>query len=116
MCQRNARRSGNSAELRGLTEAASRPVDIFTTGAVPGRSAALDVCVQRPPTQQQLVEMQHKPPLNEEHSVLEANFQTFEHKAADIAACRDGQQMSTKALQHAWKHEFKLPSCDEEQR
>ena len=30
---------------RGLTASQSRPADVFTTAAVPGRSAALDVCV-----------------------------------------------------------------------
>jgi len=34
-----------TTEPRGLTSHASRPADIFTTAAVPGRSAALDVCV-----------------------------------------------------------------------
>ena len=32
-------------EPRGLTEAQSSPADLFATAAVPGRSAALDVCV-----------------------------------------------------------------------
>ena len=34
-----------TTEPRGLTEAQSRPADFFTTAAVPGRSAALVVCV-----------------------------------------------------------------------
>ena len=34
---------GITAEPRGRTASQSRPVDIFTTAAVPGRSAALDV-------------------------------------------------------------------------
>ena len=37
-----------TTEPRGLTSRASRPADIFTTAAVPGRSAALDVCVASP--------------------------------------------------------------------
>ena len=28
--------------------------------------------------------------------------------AADIAACRNGQNMSTKAFQHKWKHEIQI--------
>ena len=36
---------GITTEPRGLTEAQSRPADLFNTAAVPGRSAALDVCV-----------------------------------------------------------------------
>ena len=36
---------GITTEPRGLTASQSRPADVFTTAAVPGRSAALDVCV-----------------------------------------------------------------------
>ena len=36
---------GITTEPRGLTASQSRPADIFTTAAVPRRSAALDVCV-----------------------------------------------------------------------
>ena len=36
---------GITTEPRGLTASQSRPADIFTIDAVPGRSAALDVCV-----------------------------------------------------------------------
>ena len=36
---------GLTTEPRGLTATQSRPADLFTTTAVPGRSAALDVCV-----------------------------------------------------------------------
>ena len=36
---------GITTEPRGLTEGKSRPADLFTTAAVPGRRAALDVCV-----------------------------------------------------------------------
>ena len=36
---------GVTTEPRGLTEATSRAADLFTTAAVPGRSAAQDVCV-----------------------------------------------------------------------
>ena len=34
-----------STEARGLTSTTARPADILTTAAVPGRSAALDVCI-----------------------------------------------------------------------
>jgi hypothetical protein len=37
-----------TTEPTGLTDTQSRPADIFTTAAVPGRSAALDVCVASP--------------------------------------------------------------------
>ena len=36
---------GIAMEPRGLTASQSRPADIFTTAAVPGRSAVVDVCV-----------------------------------------------------------------------
>ncbi len=39
---------GVSTEPRGLTNTRARPADIFTTAAVPGRRAALDVCVASP--------------------------------------------------------------------
>ena len=37
-----------TTEPRGLTSSTSRPADILTQAAVPGRSAALDVCVASP--------------------------------------------------------------------
>ena len=37
-----------TTEPRGLTSTTSRPADILTTAAVPGRGAALDVCVASP--------------------------------------------------------------------
>ena len=37
-----------TTEPRGLTDTQSRPADIFTSAAVPGRRAALDVCVASP--------------------------------------------------------------------
>ena len=37
-----------TTEPRGLTTTTSRLADIFTTAAVPGRGAALDVCVASP--------------------------------------------------------------------
>ena len=39
---------GITTEPTGLTETQSRLVDLFTPAAVPGRSAALDVCVASP--------------------------------------------------------------------
>ena len=39
---------GITTEPRGLTATQSSPVDLFTAAAVPGRSAALDVCVASP--------------------------------------------------------------------
>ncbi len=37
-----------TTEQRGLTDTQSRPADIYTNAAVPGRGAALDVCVASP--------------------------------------------------------------------
>ena len=37
--------SSLQTEVRGLTDTHLRPADILTTAAVPGRSAALDVCI-----------------------------------------------------------------------
>jgi hypothetical protein len=37
-----------TTEPQGLTDTQTRPADILTTAAVPGRSAALDVCVASP--------------------------------------------------------------------
>ena len=37
-----------TTEPRGLTSTQARPADILTTAAVPGRSAALDVCIASP--------------------------------------------------------------------
>ena len=34
-----------TTEVRGLTNTQSKPADIFTSAAVPGRRTALDVCV-----------------------------------------------------------------------
>ena len=39
---------GVTTEPRGLTASQARPADIFTNAAVPGRRAALDVCVASP--------------------------------------------------------------------
>ena len=39
---------GITTEPRGLTATQSRPADLLSTAAVPGRSAALDVCVASP--------------------------------------------------------------------
>ena len=45
VCGRKLADPGITTEPRGLTASQARLTDIFTTTAVPGRSAALDVCV-----------------------------------------------------------------------
>ena len=60
-CGVNLADPGITTELRGLTPSQSRPADIFATldAAVPGRSAALDVCGLLP-MQQRLEETQRR--------------------------------------------------------
>ena len=43
VCGMQLAEAGITTEPRGLTASQSRPADFFTTSAVPGRSAALDV-------------------------------------------------------------------------
>ena len=63
--------------------------------------------------------MQHRQLLVAKLHIVDEKSQTFELKAtsvatrtlqyaADIAACRNGQQMSPKALQHRWKREIEM--------
>ena len=73
--------SGVTTEPQRLTETTSRPADIFTTAAVPERSAALDVCVWHPSLQQQAEEMQHKLLFEHKH-FTEEQFQTYEPKGS----------------------------------
>ena len=123
--------TGITTGPRGLTASQSRPADIFTTTAVPGRSAALDVCVWPPPTQQQLEETQRKCRLIGNFPIAGMKSQTCvtrsftsdllsrrltgDHNlplslqyAADIASSRNGQQMSATSLQRRWKHEIQM--------
>ena len=75
---------GITTEHRGLT-AKSWLADIFTTAAVSGRSAALDVCVAS--------------------TIAAAVTQTLQY-AADIASSRNGQHQSAKSLH--WRHEIQI--------
>ena len=122
---------GIIAEPRGLTASQSRTADIFTTAAVPGRGAVLDVCVassvqQQPeetPRRRQLIANYR---CRDEISELRkqgiynrplvgtadgrphpAVTRTMQY-AADIASGRNGQQMSAKSLQRRWKHEIQI--------
>ena len=72
---------GTPTEPRGLTESQSRPADLFTTAAVPGRSAALDVCVASP-MQQQLVEILRRQPLIVICHTTDKKFQIFVVRAS----------------------------------
>ena len=123
---------GITTKPRGLIEARSRPADLFTTAAVPGRSAALDVCVassnagaargdaaragfdrkishyRRETRDLRFQGTAHRPLVwtadSRQHRAVTRTLQY----AADIAARRNGQQMSAKSLQHRWKHEIQV--------
>ena len=120
------------ADPGGLTVSQSRPADIFTTAAVPGRSAALDVCLASSTAgaargdaaqaafdrklscyRNEIVELRqqgiHYRPLiwtadGRPHPSVTRTLQY----AADIASSRNGQQMSAKSLQRRWKHEIQI--------
>ena len=121
---------GITTEPRELTETQSRPGDLVSTAAFAGRSATLDVCGASP-TQQQPKETQRRRRLIANCLIGDGKCQTFGRvqgivyrplvwtaddrphqavtrtlqNAADIAACRNGQQMSAKSLWLRWKHE-----------
>ena len=123
---------GITTEPRGLTEAHSRLADVFTTTAVPGRSAALHVCVASPNAaaargdaaqaafDRKLSHYRQPIPDLRGQGILcrslawtpdrrphPAVTRTLQH-AADIASSRNGQQMSATSLQHRWKHEIQV--------
>ena len=123
---------GITTEPRGLTATQSRPADIFTIAAVPGRSAALDVCVassnaaaargdaaqaafdrRRSHYGNEISELRdqgiHYRPLiwTADGRPHPAVTRTLQH-AADIASSRNGQQMSAKSLQRRRTHEIQI--------
>ena len=63
-----------TTEPRGLAEARSRPADLFTSAAVPERSAALDVCVA-----------QHRQLSIVKSCTTDKKYQTFWLRASSIA-------------------------------
>ena len=121
-----------TTEPRGLTTSTSRPADIFTTAAVPGRGAALDVCVASPNAAAAMGDAAaaafrrklHR--YRREISELAAANITFRplvwtadgrphpavtrtlQFAAQIAVTRNGQQTSAAALVGRWKHEIQI--------
>ena len=123
---------GITTERRGLTASQSRPADIFTTAAVPGRSAATDVCVASPSAaaargdaaqasfdrkfshfRDEISDSRdrgtHNRPLfwTADGRPHPARTRTWQH-AADTASNRNGQQMSAKSLQRKWKHTIQM--------
>ena len=76
---------GITTEPRGLTASQSRPADIFTTAAVPGRSAALDMCVWHPPLQQQPEETQRRRHWIANSGITETKSWNCDSRAFNIA-------------------------------
>ena len=123
---------GITTRPRGLTETQSRSADLFTTAAVPGRSAALDVCVAssnaaaargdaaQAAFDRKLSFNMHEIPDLRNQGIHYRPFvwtadgrphpavtRTLQY-AADIASSHNIQQMSAKSLQRSRKHEIEM--------
>ena len=123
---------GATTEPQGLTSTQTRPADILTTAAVPGRSAALDVCIASPNAagaRGDAVEAAFARKLRhyrrEIPELLAAGIvyrplvwsadgrphpaatRTLWY-AANQAARRGGEQADAKALRRRWKHEVQI--------
>ena len=121
-----------TTEPRGLTTTTSRPADIFTTAAVPGRGAALDVCVASPNAAAALgdaAEAAFRRKLRRYRRKIRelasagiafrplvwtadgrphpAAMRTLRY-AAGVAATRNGQQTTAASLVTRWKHEVQV--------
>ena len=123
-----------STEPRSLTTSTSRPADILTNAAVPGRSAALDVCVCvaspnaaaatggaaesafRRKLRRYRTEIQE---LRQAGIVFRPMVWTADGRphpaatrtlkfAAEMAASRNSQQASAASLMIRWKHEIQI--------
>ena len=107
----------------------SRLANIFSTAAVPGRSALLDVCVAFSDEEQHEAQAAFDRKLSHyRDEISELRDQGIHHRPlictadgrphtavtrtlqydADIASSRNGQQMSAKSLQCWWKHEIPI--------
>ena len=123
---------GITTEPKEPAATQSRPTELFTTAAVPGRSTALDVRVASPNAaavrgdaaqaafdrklsnyRQEIPDLRNQGSLyrplvwtadGRPHPAVTRTLQ----RAADIASSRNGQQMSAKSLQHKWKHEIQV--------
>ena len=119
---------GTTTEPRGPTASQSRPADIFTATAVPGRSAALDVCVassvaaaargdaaqaaigrKLTHSRNEIGELRqpnihHRPPVWTADGRPHPAFTRTLQYAADVASSRNGQHQSAKSLHRRWKH------------
>ena len=118
-----------TTEARGLTNTQARPADILTTAAVPGRSAALDVCIASPnaaAAQGDAAESAFRRKLRHYRHVIPelaragitfrpliwtadgrphpAAVRTMRY-AADRAAGRGSDEVKSSALLGRWRHE-----------
>jgi hypothetical protein len=121
-----------TTEPRGLTSTLARPADILTLAAVPGRSAALDVCVASPNAagaQGDAAEAAFRRKLrryrNEIPELASAGIAfrplvwTADGRphpavtrtlrfAAELASSRGGHESSAQALMGRWRHEIQV--------
>lgn len=121
-----------STEPRGLTSTEARPADIFTSAALPGRSAALDVCVasaNAAAAQGDAADAAFRRKLRHYRDVIPellragiiyrplvwtadgrphpAVVRTLRY-AAQLAVVRRGEQATAGALVHRWNHEIQI--------
>ena len=121
-----------TTEPQGLTSTTSRPADILTAAAVPGRSAALDVCVASPNAaaaagdaaeaafKRKLRRYRREiPQLRAAGIVYRPLVWTADGRphpavtrtlafAAELAATRSSQEVSAQALRARWRHEIQI--------
>ena len=121
---------GVTTEPRELTRTQARPADIFTSAAVPGRSAALDVCVasvESGSSGSDALESAFRRKLRHYRNIIPelqaaniafrpmvwsadgrphpAVVRTLKF-AADLAARRHGGGQATEGLLKRWRHEI----------
>ena len=123
---------GVTTEPRGLTSTMARPADILTNAAVPGRGAALDICIASPNAASALGDaaaaaFRRKlrryrrviPELARAGIAFRPLVWTSEGRphpavtrtlryAAGIAATRSGSQASSAGLMGRWRHEVQI--------
>ena len=121
-----------SVTTEGLTSTTSRPADILTTAAVPGRGAALDVCLGSPKAAGAMVDAAEaafkRKRRRYQHEIRElatagiafrptvwtadgrphpAVMRTLRF-AAEIAVTRNGQHLTALSFVARWKHEITI--------
>ena len=116
---------------QGATASQSRLADILTAAAVPGRSAALDMCVAssiataaggdaaQAAFDRELSQYRELGKFRQQNTHYRPLVWTADGRphpavtrtlqyAADIASSRSGQHLSAKSLHRRWKHEIKI--------